>query len=159
MSAASLVAIATGLSTRTTLITLTALAAVVTALALVGNFGIILAARFLLGAAVGLLIAASFMFLTALGQLATAFCLFTGCRFLTARAGTLLTGTALGIASTITGFFSTTAIFAGALFLLGTSAIWLIAALRSRMTTTLMAATTTCGLRTTKSCNILLDTS
>lgn len=180
LSAASLVAIATGLSAGTTFITLAALAAVVTALALVGcsstflgtvaatgvAFGALTAFYLLSAAAVGTLtriaalailahLAAAILTLArvaAVGlSLGAAFSLGTGSSFLACSARALLTSAALSIAGAVASLVAAAAVLAGAQLLLGTSAVRLVAALLSFL------AAVACGLCTAKGVHILLD--
>ena len=145
MATASLVAIATGLSAGTTLVTYTALAAVATALALVGR----LFSSFLRAATAALLsFGATFMLAAALGLLA-------GSDLLAAGAGALLTSTALGIGCTVASFIATAAVLAGTEFLFRTLAVGLVTALRSFFTAFVLA--TTGGLASTECIDILLD--
>ena len=138
MSAASLIAIATGLSAGTTLITGTALAAVAAALALRG-FSLLRAAT-----------AALLSFGTTLVLAATLILLLAGSCLLTAGARAFFTSAALSIGSTVAGCITTAAVLAGADFLFSAFAVGLLAALGS-----ILAAS--CRLASTESIYILLD--
>jgi len=107
MSAASLIAIATGLSTGTTLIAFAALAAIATTLALMRSVG------------------SSLVGTSALG---------TGLSLLTSGTGAFFASAAFRIGSTVASRITTTAVLTSALLLLSTFAIGLIAALGSFLT-------------------------
>lgn len=138
-SAASLVAVATGLSTGTTLVTFAALAAVATALALRG-FSLLRAAT-----------AALLSFGTTLVLSAALVLLLAGSSLLAAGARALFASAALRIGSTVASCIATAAVLASAGLLFSTIAVGLLAALGS-----ILAASS--RLASTESIYILLDT-
>ena len=125
MSAASLVTIATGLSAGTTLVTYTALAAVVAGLALVRSFAGSLGAAF-----ATFVLATAFVLLITTFVLVAAFVhLLAAGHLLTTGARAFLTSTALSIRSAVASSIAATAILAGTKFLLSTGTVGLITAL------------------------------
>ena len=161
MSAASLVTIATGLSAGTTLVTCTALAAVVTALALVSSSLLRAVTTTLLGFGATFVLATTFMLTTSRLTFGTTFVLtatmlhLAGSHLLAASAGTFLTGTTLGIGGTVACSIAATTVLAGAELLFRTLAVGLLAALGSVLATFVLATTT--SFSATESVNILLD--
>ena len=151
MSAASLIAIATGLSTGTTLITGTALAAVAAALALRGFSLLRAATAALLSFGTTLVLSAALLsFGTTLVLSAALVLLLAGSCLLTAGARAFFTSATLIIGSTVAGCITTAAVLAGADFLFSAFAVGLLAALGS-----ILAAS--CRLASTESIYILLD--
>jgi hypothetical protein len=186
LAAASLVAIATGLSAGTTFITLAALAAVVTALALVGCFSTFLGAVAATGVAFGaltafyLLCAAAVDTLTRIAALAilahlaaailtlarvaavglslgTTFSLGAGSCLLAGSTGALLTSAALSIAGAVAGSVAAATVLASAEFLLGTGAVGFVTALLGLLAS-FVTGTTASGLSTAEGVHVLLDT-
>lgn len=186
LSAASLVAVATWLPTGTTFITLAALAAVVTALALVGCFSTFLGAVAATGVAFGALTAFYLLSAAAVGtltriaalailahlaaailtlarvaavglSLGTTFSLGAGSCLLAGSAGALLTSAAPSIAGAVAGSVAAATVLAGAEFLLGTGAVGFVTALLGLLAS-FVTGTTASGLSTAEGVHVLLDT-